>query len=1019
MQAGASSALTGTWSTVANGDRVTGVLRDGDDVWSVTEGGGLLRWSSAEGSFRQWLSPQDGLPSNDIRDFDRAPDGTLWLATAAGVAHFDPAANGGNGAVIALLDPTRSPGMPALSATAVLVDDDGALWVGFEQIWQADLPHPLAARGAPAGAFAPGGLARYEPDSGAWTPHFPATIRDAPPGDPDPELRFESLPSDNVTDLARGSDGTLWVGTRPYYLWDTSGCNDGPCLGDKSYWLFVGGGLAALRDNQWRVWRPTFDSDTSCYDEQITALEPGAEGRMWVGTFGRGLLMMNGFEQSLGCASGQSYWVRSRDVDTPGLRGNVVRAVRREESGVLWLAQGQGVQDGLGVVRFDPMGTFDDSSGSPTPWISDDTWTHFDVDDQPGPVDLLVTSLDASQAGEIVLGTIDERLGDGHGLRFLGLGLDAHQWRASRSADAGLPSNHITGLAHDDAAEVTWFATERRGLARLDHRTGAWRFERAFRESGVVARITGPSSAGMKRVAVDLVDEAALQAALPGERPWVRLGEDPTYYRVEAFIAKRSGLGPFLELAPPLQRAIPADTPLIRIERGPAGDRASQIALRGGGEPWAGAFKDRFQAAGLDGSCEPLVDCWLEGGVGGMATAAMTPTWAVHQPANSALGQFDVSAVEIDLAGRVWIAVSDLVASGDGMAVLDPETGTWENHRISLAMPAGNGVADLAVDPQTGHVWSAHVPVERRVMRPGQPDEIVNAGGGVSRYDGTTWRSWTKRDTGSRLVGAGDWGVFYAVLADRIHDRVWTGGWDGSPRTVHWPSGSGADAVVNWCPIDTCQPRDWESVSWQEEGLVSSLAQDDRGRIWAGTHRFGRGKIPAAGGIKLWDGQSWHEVRPDNSGLPSNQVTILAARERGMWVGTRQRGAAIYVESIAGPPTPTPTPIVEPTPTPNGGRTATPTVTREATPDPGATPSPTVTEGPSPTAGTPSPSPTGSGNGSATPSPSSTSTAGATSSATPSATRTPAVVSPTPTTDPCGGSSLRCRALLPALFKGR
>jgi hypothetical protein len=29
------------------------------------------------------------------------------------------------------------------------------------------------------------------------------------------------------------------------------------------------------------------------------------------------------------------------------------------------------------------------------------------------------------------------------------------------------------------------------------------------------------------------------------------------------------------------------------------------------------------------------------------------------------------------------------------------------------------------------------------------------------------------------------------------------------------------------------------------------------------------------------------------------------------------------------------------------------------------------------------------------------------------------VVSPTPTTDPCGGSSSRCRALLPALFKGR
>ena len=999
--------LTGTWQTIANGDRVVEVLRDGDTIWAASEGGGLLRWSSTQEGFTQWLSPQNGLPSNDVRDLAFAPDGRLWLATAAGLARFDPRAAEGKGAVTMVLDPERSPGMPARSTTAVLVDD-GALWVGFEQAWDPARAHPLEARGAPPGAFAPGGLARYELGDEAWTDHWPAVVRDPPPGDPDPELRFESLPSDNVTDIGLATDGTLWVATRPYYLWDTSACNDGPCLGDASYWLFAGGGLAATRGGQWRDWRPTLDADTSCYDEHVNALEPGAEGRMWAGTFGRGLLMMSGFEQSLGCASGQAYYVDTRDPDQPGLRGNVVRAVSREAGGVLWLAQGQGAEDGLGLARFDPKGTFEDSSASPAPWDSDDVWAHFDVDhplgEAAGPVDLIIDALDAMRPDDIVVGTIDERLGDGHGLRLLRP--DPLRWRALRSADAGLPSNHVTGVAHDDDADVTWFATERRGLARLDHATGQWRHERSFVEAGMVASITRNSSVGMSRVAVDFADESAFAAALPGARPWVRVGEDPTWYRVEGFVPERSGLGPFLDLAPPLQRDAPADSALIRIDRGPAGDRGSQIALRADGQPWAGAFKGRFQAAGLDGRCEPLVDCWLEGGIGGLdaaGDAAAPGLWQIHQPADSPLGQFDVSSVAIDLAGRVWLGISDLIASGAGMAVLDPETGAWETHQISVDMPAGNGVSDLAVDPSTGHVWSAHVPVERRVMRPGQPDEIVNAGGGISRYDGERWRSWTKRDSGSRLVGAGDWGVFYAVTADRVNGRIWAGGWDGSPRTVHWPTGTGADAVVNWCPIDTCEPGDWQHVRWDEEGLVSTLATDGAGRLWAGTHRFGRGKIPAPGGVKLWEGEAWHEVVPAHSGLPENQISTLAADASGMWVGTRTRGVVRYVDMPASPPSPSPTPPVEPTPT--GPATSTPGGP-SATPTASPSPSPTATEGPDATA-TPVATTSASPTDAARPTP--------TRTATVAPTRMPSPVTP----QPCEGPESTCRALLPALFKAR
>ncbi len=992
MQSGPpTSPLTGTWTSVGNGDRVASIVRDGEAIWSATVGGGLVRWHAGERASRQWLSPQDGLPSNDIRGLALGADGNLWLATAAGLVRFDTDAE----RVRDVLHPQTSPGMPASSVSAVALAADGSVWVGFEQIWDPARAHPLEDRGGPPGAFTPGGVARYYPVDGTWSDHAPAVVKDPAPSDPDLELRFEGVPSDNVTDLVIAEDGVLWVATRPYFLWDTASCSETPCLEDPSYWMLGGGGIAAMRDDVWRSWRPTRDADTSCYSENILDLAAGREGRVWAGTFGRGILMLSGYTQTLSCESGQAFYTRPRDPEQAGLRGNVVRAVSLDAQGRVWAAQGQGLDQGLGLARLDTKGTFGDSSSSLTPWNSDDEWQHYDIDNVPGATPLLVSALDVSQAVSIALGTTDELRGDGDGLRLMASDLITPTWNTRRTAERGLPSNQIKGIAHDTARNTTWFATARRGLARLEHDTGTWVHERAFIPQGIVARTTRASGASLERLQVNLPDMAAFEAALPGPERWIRVGDDATLYRVESYIPERSGLGPWLEVAPPLVRNAPLDAPIIRLSRGPAGDRASQIAVRGDGGVWAGAFKDRFQAAGLDGSCEPLVDCWFEGGVGGRDPE--TGAWRVYQPADSPLEQFDVATVEVDLAGRVWLGVSDLIASGIGMAVHDPATGGWEVHQISINMPAGNGVADLSVDPLKGDMWSAHLPVERRVQRPGQPDEIVNAGGGISRYDGEAWQSWTKRDSRSRLTAAGDWGVFYSVLADRANDRIWAGGWDGSPRTVHWPSGRGADAVVNWCPIDQCIPVGWAHESWEDEGLVSSLALDARGRVWAGTHRFNQGSIPALGGIKLWDGESWHELIPANTGLPTNQITILAlepeldAPEGGggaaggeggaMWVGTWDRGAARYLDK---PPEPaTATPIAS----------ATPRVSATPTTAPATSTTPTAT----PTRGIPTP---------------------------PSATPiepTPVAPSPTPTlaARDCAADDPRCRAMLPFVVRGR
>ena len=54
-----------------------------------------------------------------------------------------------------------------------------------------------------------------------------------------------------------------------------------------------------------------------------------ADGRVWAGTQGHGVLLMRGFAQAWSCASGQAYYVKPRgrpDPKNPGLAGNVVRA---------------------------------------------------------------------------------------------------------------------------------------------------------------------------------------------------------------------------------------------------------------------------------------------------------------------------------------------------------------------------------------------------------------------------------------------------------------------------------------------------------------------------------------------------------------------------------------------------------------------------------------------------------------------------------------------------------------------
>jgi ligand-binding sensor domain-containing protein len=158
------------------------------------------------------------------------------------------------------------------------------------------------------------------------------------------------------------------------------------------------------------------------------------------------------------------------------------------------------------------------------------------------------------------------------------------------------------------------------------------------------------------------------------------------------------------------------------------------------------------------------------------------------------------------------------------------------------------------------------------------------------------------------------------------------------------------DAAVNRFRNDG-----WEHWTFKDDGYVSALAIDAQGRTWLGTSRDG--KTPADvdpqsaygpyGGVRVFANDQWLAFNPDNSGLASNDIRVIAAPSSGeRWFGTYRSG--ISVMALGNPPIPptaTPTPIETSTPAPTPISTRPPTavlpgVVVLSTPSPTGTPIP-------------------------------------------------------------------------------
>lgn len=221
-------------------------------------------------------------------------------------------------------------------------------------------------------------------------------------------------------------------------------------------------------------------------------------------------------------------------------------------------------------------------------------------------------------------------------------------------------------------------------------------------------------------------------------------------------------------------------------------------------------------------------------------------------------------------------------AGCDSLVVLDllVDTPVWETY-VQADGLADNNVRSVALDAD-GNVW------------------FGTSGGGVSRFDGTTWTTFNNTNSG---IGSNY--ISEAAITPESSGNVWIGTqsngavmFDGTNWTSYNTSNSGISSnVVTAISIDNAGNKwfgtygaglsKFDGTTWTTYNSASGLASttteciaiDQTGRIWVG---FG-----TAGGVSVYNGTGWTTYTTGNSGLPNNGVNGIAVAPTGqIWFAT-------------------------------------------------------------------------------------------------------------------------------------
>jgi len=224
---------------------------------------------------------------------------------------------------------------PLEHVRALLVDDQGALWVGHQT-----------------------GLSHYK--DGVWQTY----------------TQEDGLPDNRVNALMLDDAGYLWVGT-----WGGAAIRDGGgwrlltqadgllddmvnvMLQDRHGGIWFGsyvaprGGISYLKDGDWQY----FDTDNGLPHNNVTSLVETNDGYIWAGTglFDRGGTCQFAFSEA-------GWQIAQVLIREDGLAGEKVRSIFQDNAGVLWFGS---EYDGVALLSGDTWFILDMSDGISHPEI--------------------------------------------------------------------------------------------------------------------------------------------------------------------------------------------------------------------------------------------------------------------------------------------------------------------------------------------------------------------------------------------------------------------------------------------------------------------------------------------------------------------------------------------------------------------------------------------------------------------------------------------------------------------------
>jgi ligand-binding sensor domain-containing protein/signal transduction histidine kinase len=307
------------------------------------------------GTLRVWHIA-DGLPADSVAAILQTRDGFLWVGTSAGLARFD-------GVKFTPLPPAAFSMSNPVSVTSLCEDANGSLWIGTLQDGLFELRAGIISHFGPSQGLLDASVTSLDADKSGqvwigtksglnlWTGHeFKSyTVRDG-------------LPDKFVAGVNVARSGTVWVTTRagmgvfnggrivPYALQTESQGRSPEYLGayeDRrgNLWAFGDTYLINLAEGK----RFNYFRSSESTSVRIWSLCEGQDGRLWIGTSGRGLFCFedNRFQP---VSLGENRW--SYDV----------RAICEDREGDLWLGTSGG---GLAQLRPQSMHVLHVGSGLP------------------------------------------------------------------------------------------------------------------------------------------------------------------------------------------------------------------------------------------------------------------------------------------------------------------------------------------------------------------------------------------------------------------------------------------------------------------------------------------------------------------------------------------------------------------------------------------------------------------------------------------------------------------------------